>query len=214
LHRQTWYMVAMSFLLVGIGFFLGQYYAISKGMFWQTDGSFWSNVDHPVFYTGSDQENEFSYILLLSNLELTEEPNDCIEEELQFPSKVSNLYMDKLVSGKEALDHSLQIFGSEAPINRVYIPHYSSGDNQAIVWVYEMHSSPEAHEYLNKINYRMQESKTCEQSESFFIQNIKVFYVKSLDFDNYFYRKNNIIYWFSFKSEDPIPLFLKFFEQF
>ncbi|MDO9536240.1 MAG: hypothetical protein Q7J85_13175 [Bacillota bacterium] len=212
MHRQTWYMVVMSLLLVGIGFFLGQYYAISKGTFWQTNGTFWSTDDHPILYTGSDQEHEFSSILL-NSLQFTEEPSDATEE-LQFPSKVSNLYMDKLVSGKEALDHSYQILGSEAPINRVYIPHYSSEKNQAIVWVYEMNSSPEAHEYLNKINYRMEESETCEQSESFFIENIKVFYVKSLDYDSYYYRKNNFIYWFSFQSDDPIPLFLKFYEQF
>lgn len=212
MHRQIWYMVAMSFLLVGIGFFLGQYYATSKGMFWQTDGTIWSNADHLVFYTGSDQEHEFSSVLT-NNLELAEELCES-NEELQFPSKVSNLYMDKLVSGKEALDHSFQILGSEAPINRVYIPHYSSGEDEAIAWVFELDSSFEANQYLNKINDRMQESETCEQSGSFFIQNIKVFYVKGLDYDNYYYLKNSIIYWFSFLADDPMPLFLKFYEQF
>ena len=211
MHRQIWYTVVMSFLLVGIGFFLGQYYAVSKGMFWQANGTLWGTVDHPVFYTGSNQESEFSF---LNNFDFTEEPSDDCNQELQFPSKVSNLFMDKLVSGEEAMDHSLQIFGSEAPMKRVYIPHYSNSENQAIAWVFEMNSSPEANEYLNKINYRMKESESSVQSESFFIQNIKVFYVKSMDFDNYYYRKNNIIYWFSFKSEAPIPFFLKFFEHF
>jgi hypothetical protein len=77
-----------------------------------------------------------------------------------------------------------------------------------------MNSPLEALQYTEKINMHIKESKTFQLSGSFFLQNVEVYYVKGLNFDNYYYCKNNIIYWISLAAKEPIPLFLKFYELF
>jgi hypothetical protein len=205
----------MSLLLVGLGFLLGQYYAIARGKLWQTSKVIWSTADFPTF--GSFKEGDKIFSSIVNDESIVQEFKENSPEEekdVQFPSKVGNLYIDKIISGKEALEHSQQIFGSEAPVKRLFIPYYSSSENQAVVWVFEMNSPVKALQYLEKINLRIEESETFHHSGSFFLQNVEVYYVKGLNFDNYYYCKDNIIYWISLIAHDPIPLFLKFYEHF
>jgi len=99
-------------------------------------------------------------------------------------------------------------------VKRLFIPYYSSSENQVVVWVFEMNSSLEARQYTEKINQYIKESETCSNSGSFFLQNVEVNYVEGLNYDNYYYCKNNIIYWITLAAKDPMPLFLRFYELF
>lgn len=215
MHRQSLYTVVFSLLLIGLGFFLGQYYAVSKGRLWHLGkiisgaNSFSAQevLDAEVKNFSNTME-EKSPILETGELLLEEEKG------LQFPSKVGDLYIDKIVSGKEALEHSQQIFGTDAPVKRVFIPYYSNSENQAVVWVFEMNSAHEALQYMEKINLYISESKTLQDCGSFFMENVEVYYVKGLNYDNYYYYKNNFIYWISLVTSDPATLFLTFYEFF
>jgi hypothetical protein len=204
----------MSLLLAGLGFFLGQYYAIARGKLWQTSKIVWSTADYPAINSFKEGEQLFSSIINDESLVQEFREESLEEKDLQFPSKVGSLYIDKIVSGKEALEHSQQIFGSEAPVKRLFIPYYSSSDNQAIVWVFEMNSLVEARQYMEKINLRLKESETFQHFGSFFLQNVEIYHVKGLNLENYYYCKDHIIYWISLRACDPIPLFLKFYEHF
>jgi len=215
LHRQSVYLVILSLLLVGLGFFLGQYYALAKGMLWQATKIVWSANDSPS--PGSVEKGDKLFLHISGNttqLQELEEHSTQEATELQFPSKVDNLYIEKIISGKEALEHSQNIFGTEAPVKRLFIPYYSSSENQVVVWVFEMNSSLEARQYTEKINLYINESETCSNSGSFFLQNVEVNYVEGLNYDNYYYCKNNIIYWITLAAKDPMPLFLRFYELF
>jgi hypothetical protein len=214
LHRQLWYTVIMSLLLIGVGFFLGEYYAISRGILSENSRLFCSFTDIPVFSSDSGGRNKPA--LGFGSVTVAELKTKSAEKqvELGFPPRVGDFYLDRVVSGKEALEHSQKIFGAEISVENVFIPHYSSRDDQLFIWVFEMDSLLEAKECLDKVNNRIDESDTFEQVKSFFIQNVEVYYVKGLDYNNYYYRKNNTIYWFSSVIDDPIPLFLEFYEYF
>ena len=135
MHRQSVYLVILSLLLVGLGFFLGQYYALAKGMLWQATKIVWSANDSPS--PGSVEKGDKLFLHISGNttqLQELEEHSTQEATELQFP-KVDNLYIEKIISGKEALEHSQNIFGTEAPVKRLFIPYYSSSENQVVVWV-------------------------------------------------------------------------------
>ena len=91
------------------------------------------------------------------------------------------------------------------------MPYYSSSENQVVVWVLKWVA--EAAD-MEKINLYINESETCSNSGSFFLQNVEVNYVEGLNYDNYYYCKNNIIYWITLAAKDPMPLFLRFYELF
>ncbi|MGI6317219.1 MAG: hypothetical protein GX263_04030 [Firmicutes bacterium] len=213
MHRQLWYTVTMSLLLIGIGFFLGEYYAISRGILNKDSRLFCSIADFPVSIADGGGNKQVTGFGSVSTAELQINSTD-EHGELRFPSKVGGFYLDKVVSGKEALEHSRRIFGVEVPVENVFIPHYSRRDDQLFIWVFELDSLLEAKKCLDKVNKRIDESDTFEQVKSFFLQNVEVYYVKGLEYNNYYYRKGNIIYWFSSIIDDPIPLFLEFYEYF
>lgn len=215
MHRESWYVVIMSLLLIGIGFFFGQYYAVSRGMLWQTSELVCNCPDFPVLTPDRNDENESSvpgYVSIAPKVK----SHSIIEEEVEptFPSQVGAYYLDRVVSGREAMEYSQRIFGMEALVEKVFIPHYSSTDSHLVIWVFEMDAALEARICLEKINNHLEESDTFERCRSFSLQNVKVYYANGLDYNNYYYRKNNIIYWFSFTIDDPIPLFLEFYEYF
>lgn len=211
LHRQSLYTIIFSLLLVSIGFFLGQYYAVSRGRLWHLGKiiSGTSSFSSPQVIDAGDKKT-----FNVSMDDKTFIPEKEEGKRLQFPSKVGNLYIDKIISGKEALEHSQQIFGTDAPVKRLFIPYYSNSENQAVVWVFEMNSSYEARQYTEKINLYISDSKTLQDCGSFFIDKVEIYYVKGLNYDNYYYYKNNFIYWISLVTKDPATLFLTFYEYF
>ena len=50
-----------------------------------------------------------------------------------------------------------------------------------------------------------------QQLRLFFLQNVEVNYVEGLNYDNYYYCKNNIIYWITLAAKILCPV-LRFYE--
>ncbi len=211
MRREVVFTCLLSFLLIGLGFLLGRYYALNGGLIrgqssinWTVPSLFFSRVE------------TFDYTPLLGTFTLDADMpgQEPLKADLHFPARVGRLNMDKLISGKEALEHAQRMHGYDAPIVRVFIPYYSSADEQVTVWVFEMDTALEARKHLGKINERMSALKDGGKFGSFFLQDVEVYYLNHCHTDNYYYRKDNMIYWVSLNSSDPIPLFLRFYEYF
>jgi len=211
LQRQTVCTVFMSLLLVGLGFLLGQYYAISRGMLWEAVSY---SPAAPKFSADQKEEAAWGGGDMFMGDTLVGPRIDEQTGDLQLPSRVDDLHMDKLLTGEEALEHSRKIFGAEAPIRKAFVPYYSSGDAQGIVWILKLESACKARQHVDIINSYIKESETFTPCGSFFLQNVEVHHVEGLNFNNYYYSKDNYIYWISLAAGDPVPLFLKFYEKF
>lgn len=213
MKKQGLFFILYSLLLLSAGFLLGQLFVFSRGIYsWETIP--WNSQD---YFTSSPVNGEMALLesgegVVLDSPE--REGNGTEQERIDFPSHVGNFYMDKIVLGEEALSYAQKIHGSEAPIKRVFIPYYSNMKEQVIIWVFELESLKEAIRHMERINDRLQKSQQYEEPESFFLQNVEVHYVQGMNLDNYYYRKGHVIYWVSIIAEDPIPLFLKFYDYF
>lgn len=135
-------------------------------------------------------------------------------EETIFPICVGSLHLDKLTTGPEALEHALRIHGDDAPFDGVYIPSYSGGEERVTVWIFEIHSVYDAAVHLKKINDHIYANHDPGTYGSFYLQDVQVFHLNISNENNYYYRKHNKIYWISMVTNDPIPLFLRFYEHF
>ncbi|MEW5921859.1 MAG: hypothetical protein AB1796_13110 [Bacillota bacterium] len=210
MRRQIFLTSILSLLLIGLGFVLGHYYASSgsflrKGSYvaWTAPSLFWSRVETV----------EYPPLLTAEIIEVDRWEREA-KVELHFPARVGRLHMDKLISGKEAMEHAQRIHGNDAPLVRVFIPYYTSNDEQVTVWIFEIETVFEAKRHMDKINERMAETQDEDKCGSFYLQDVEINYLQSYNMNNYYYRKDNKIYWISLKSPDPIPLFLRFYEHF
>ena len=80
--------------------------------------------------------------------------------------------LDKFITGEEALEYARKIHGKDAPIQRVFISHYCSNQEQVILWLFEFSSSAEAKKHMEKVNNRIE--------KAIFLQNVAFFICKTL----------------------------------
>lgn len=210
MHRQNAITCILSLLLIGLGFVLGHYYASNGSLLRQGNNIAWTA---PSVFWSKVETMEYSPLLTPGLMEADSLERD-FKAELLFPARVGRLQMDKLVSGKEAMEHAQRIHGSEAPLVRVFIPYYSSNNEQVTVWVFEIETVHEAIRHMQKINERIMETQGEDGCSSFYMQDVEINHLLSANTNNYYYRKDNMIYWISLNSTNPIPLFLHFYEHF
>ncbi len=207
MRRCLYFSWVLPFLLIGMGFMLGHYYAGYGGLSHQEDRLSWA-ASYPLAIAGGSSPS-FS-AGMLPDAPWKQEPG----EDILFPARVGSLHMDKLITGTEALEHALRIHGDDAPFDSVFIPYYSSRDEQATVWIFEIHSTHAAIKHLIKINNYIMANHDPNNHGSFYLQDVKVFHLQGCSENYYYYRKDNNIYWISLITNDPIPLFLRFYEHF
>ncbi len=207
MRRDLYFTCVLSFLLIGMGFVLGHYYAVYDGFLSKEDSLSWAAA-YPL--TGVDGSSPSFTAGMLSDAPWKQKPG----EELLYPDRIGSLHMDKLITGEEALEHAWRIHGDDAPFKDVFIPHYSGRDEQVTIWIFEIGSRSEAVKHLRKINDRITATHDPDNRGAFYLQNVPVFHLKSNSENYYYYRKDNNIYWISLITNDPLPLFLLFYEHF
>ena len=207
MRRNVLFNWILSFLLIGIGFVLGQFYASNDGFSQQGKTLAWAA---PSLLTEAGGSSPLFMGSMLPDAPWKQE----LDEEILFPARIGTLHMDKLIAGPEALEHALRIHGEDAPLVNVFIPYYSGREEQVTVWIFEIHNSLEAVKHLKKINDRITGKHDPCNYGSFYLQDVQVFHLQVSNVNNYYYRKGDSIYWISLITNDPIPLFLRFYEQF
>lgn len=196
----------LAFIFIVIGFLLGRFFPLANGK---------SQGKKALCMTPCSVNNlvqQSSNLVLLEGM-ITCESSPGVED-ISFPSSVGDFFMDKLITGEEALQYANRICGDDAPIQQVFISRYSSGAEQVILWIFEFSSTTEAREHMEKVQLRINDSQICTPSSSFYLENVEINFVQGLKLDNYYYNKQNLIYWVSLLTEDPIPLFLEFYQHF
>ncbi len=207
MYRQAFKLFLLAIIFTGIGFLLGYFFFPGNGNL-QGKRLLWSA---PCDTFNPAEKKALSF--LAEEMFVGEPPPEV--DDIQFPSTIAGLMMDKLITGEEALDYARRIHGEDNPIQRVFISHYSGKHEQVILWLFEFPTSEEALEYMKKVNNRINKSRICQKCGFFYLQNVKINYVQGLQLNNnYYYNKQKIIYWISLLNNDPIPLFLKFYEYF
>ena len=209
MRHQPIFTWVLSLLLIGLGFLLGHYHALHNG-FLPQGGAFWTASGLLPMWA---EMGDYTPLLITA---ITEEIGlkPGADERLLFPARVGELHMDKLISGEEALSHARKIHGDNAPLARVFIPYYSSKDEQVTVWIHQMDSVQNAKMHMEKINERMAETQNEENYSVFYMQDVQINYLQSGNTKNYYYREGNDIYWVSMVTSNPTPLFLRFYEYF
>ncbi len=207
MRRNLFFTWVLSFLLIGMGFVLGHYY-VGYGGFLSKENSLSWAASYPL--TGADGISPSFSAGMLPDAPWKQEPG----EELLYPDRIGSLHMVKLITGEEALEYARRIHGDDAPFKDVFIPYYSGRDEQVTVWIFETHSTHEAARHLKKINERINANHNPDNLGSFYLQDVLVFHMKSCSESNYYYRKDNNIFWISLITNDPIPLFFHFYEHF
>lgn len=207
MRRDLLLNLSLSFILIGIGFMLGNFYAGNGGFSRQEKTLTWTAPSMLTEMGGTPPS--FMAGILLDAAWKQDATGDII-----FPTRVGALHMNKLTTGPEALEHALRIHGDDAPFDGVYIPSYSSGEEQVTVWIFEIHSVYDAIKHLKKINDHIFINHDSGNYGSFYLQDVQVFHLQVDNKNNYYYRKDNKIYWISMATNDPIPLFIRFYEHF
>ncbi len=209
LRRPFFFTVLLSLLLVALGFMLGQFHVVSGGSFWPSSESllrvrsFFSAADDG---TGAKEKEEMPGECLL------ESGNGELYPSIEVPGEVGGLALDLIISGEEAVALASQIYGDVDCVESVLIPSYSNGEERVTIWIFSMLSPAEAEVYLEKINRRVLSSERFTVCDSFFIQETQIHHVQGLDMINYYYASGSNVFWHSLVSDDPLPLFLEFYE--
>ena len=155
MYRKTINLFFLALVFTTVGFLLGHFYfkeyrSVQKKMFWSAQG-----------YNFPPDKVDNS-LLLLGDMFIGEPPPE--QTDIQFPSNVDGLVLDKFITGEEALEYARKIHGKDAPIQRVFISHYCSNQEQVILWLFEFSSSAEAKETYGKVNNRLE--------KTIFLQNV------------------------------------------
>ena len=209
MRRNLYYTWVLSFLLIGMGFVLGYYYTGYGGFPIHRGNTLsWAAGPPPLTETGGNSPSFAAG--MVPDAPWKQEP----AVDIHFPAYVGLLHMEKLISGNEALEYALRIHGDDAPFDGVFIPYYRSRDEQVTVWLFETYSNFDAKKHLNKINNYITANHVPDNRSTFYLQDVQVFNLKKCNEYNYYYRKDNNIYWLSLITKDPIPLFLRFYEHF
>jgi hypothetical protein len=209
MRHQPFFNWVLSLLLIGLGFLLGHYHALHNGFLPQGGAFLTASGLLPM----RAEVGDYTPLLITAiTEEISLKPE--AEERLLFPARVGDLQMNKLISGEEAMTHAQKIHGDNAPLARVFIPYYSSKDEQVTVWIFEMASVQNAKMHMEIINERMTETQSENSFSTFSLQDVEVYYLQSGNTNNYYYRKDNVIYWISMVTSNPAPLFLRFYEYF
>ncbi len=204
---------ALLFLLSG--FFLGQHTDFTRYN-WQ---SLWQRL---VFYNPLDMEqvnqaepnNSQPAGLDVSPVGEPEAVR-VAGDDLSFPSYIGHFTLEKLLSGEEALELSQRIHGDEAPLTHVNVAFYRHREEQVILWVFELESLEDAASHLEKMNIRLkEEGRNGGRANSFYLKDEKIYHAQQLSMDNYYYKKDRMIFWLSLASHDPVSRFLTFYQHF
>lgn len=206
MYRQAVKLFFLALVFMGIGFLLGRLFFPENGG--MQEKKLFGNA--PKYNLSAAKFDDLPF--LFEDMYVGEPPPGL--EDIQFPSMVDGLLMDKLVTGEEAMEYARKIHGEDAPIERVFISYYCGNHEQVILWLFEFSSSEEAKKHMEKVSGQIKNSHILTEYGYFYLQNVEVNYVQGLMQNNYYYNKDRIIYWVSLFNKDPIPLFLEFYEYF
>ncbi len=134
---------------------------------------------------------------------LGEEFNIFTEDISQFPDRLGDMRLVKVITGSEALANVQSFQGTTIDIARAYIPHYQIANRQAIIWITESHDEEDAVNLLHRINLRISENENFHNNEVLRKKGIMVYKVERMGWVNYYYRNGNRIYWTAIQDDNP-----------
>lgn len=134
---------------------------------------------------------------------LGEEFNIFGEDLSQFPDRLGELRLVKVITGSEALANVKSFQGTTIDIARAYIPHYQTANRQAIIWITESHDEQDAANLLQRINLRIPENESFHSFEVLQKNGILVYKTERMGWVNYYYQNGNRIYWASIQDDEP-----------
>ena len=214
MHGQALFTLLLALLLVGTGFVLGQYYAINRGIPKLNSLSFFSS-SQPLDRLEVQEQNMAEEAQGFSSLSASVlEKDEQEEERLLVPDELVDLRLSRLVEGEEALAEGLSFMGDSEAIKNITIPYYVGGNSQVTVWIVETYSSGEAAQLLEKMDCRLRDSDVFYNHETLIFDDFLVYGIEGLNMNNYYYRKNNLVFWISIISEEPEELLSKLFPYF
>ncbi len=134
---------------------------------------------------------------------LGEEFNIYQEDKPLFPERLGDLYLVKVIKGEEALANVQSFQGTTIDIAQAYIPHYQIGNRQAIIWITESHHEEDAAELIQRMSHTIPNNEKFYNFDIFYTSGIKVYQVERMGWFNYFYQKENGVYWVSIQDDTP-----------
>lgn len=207
MHRQTLVTLILSLLLVATGFILGQFYTSINGVPVINSLPFYQDEEE-----GLDEREEEREITLLSAN--NDQYFSAMNRALDIPQELDTLRLLRVVEGEDALEESMRFLGGSDAIKSVTIPYYVSGNSQATVWVIETHTIEEAGRILERMNYRLSDSDLFYNHGCFAQNDLTVHLVEGFNMHNYFYQRDNFIFWMSIVSEEPDEIMGQLFHYF
>ncbi len=134
---------------------------------------------------------------------LDEEFNIFFDDKSLFPERLGDMHLVKVIKGEEALANVQSFQGTTIDIARAYIPHYQIGNRQVIIWITESHHEKDAAELIERMSHTIPNNEKFHNFDFFYTGGIKVYQVERMGWFNYFYQKENGVYWVSIQDDTP-----------
>jgi len=133
-----------------------------------------------------------------------------------FPSEVEGLQLVSTSSGEEAYALMNGYLGSEVDIKGAYIAGYRGQNVDLVFWIVEMWEEQSAVDLLEQMNSRIKKSAIFTGYECFTDELIgQIYYARVKDdhpvfTHNYFYYKQNKVYWVNVSGDESLAILKKF----
>jgi len=169
--------------------------------------------DKGIKYIWEYVDNTLSHFLnynhkaeLSSEIFLLEDYDDKI-----FPDHLGDMKLNKVVKGSKAIMDIHDFHGTNVDIFRAFIPHYQGVNQEAVVWIIESNETG-ANVLLISIDEKISENELFCNYETWIKDNIKIHEAERNGWFNYYYQKENQVYWVSIRSAVPSETFSLVFE--
>ncbi len=142
--------------------------------------------------------------------------SDIVVQSSVFPSEVEGLQLISMLSGEEACNLMNGFFGSGCNIKEAYIAEYSGQNMELVFWITEMPNEQCAANLLEQMNSRTIKSDSFTGHQCIADGDVgKIYYVRvkgnhPIFAHNYYYCRQNKVYWVNLSGDKPLAVLKKF----
>lgn len=163
----------------------------------------WEYADNALRQFLNQEDNSQQ---LAAEIYLSEEIEDRI-----FPANLGDMRLNKTVKGSEALKDIYDLHGTDVDIYRAFIPYYQGANRQAVVWIAESDEEGAA-VLLMSTDEKILGNELFNNYASWIKDEVKIYKAERDGWSNYYYQKENMVYWVSIRSDEPTETFSLIFE--
>lgn len=111
------------------------------------------------------------------------------------PKDIEGIPLVNVVNGKAALDQISELHGTNIKMVSGYIATYEKEQERTIVWVARAKNAADAQALLEAMLSKMANNKVFAPPQKLVIKDRAYFYTVGAGMSNYFYVKNDAVYW-------------------